>query len=109
MITSKDEEKLIDPSGSPDWIDFRSKVLALSQVLEKMNLTEYIAYLNNPRKLLLMNFGVGLLRGLGAAVGATLLAGILVMLLKRLVLLNLPVLGGVIGELVKIVNAHNGY
>lgn len=109
MITSKDEEKLIDPSGSPDWIDFRSKVLALSQVLEKMNLTEYIAYLNNPRKLLLMNFGVGLLRGFGAAVGATLLAGILVMLLKRLVLLNLPVLGGVIGELVKIVNAHNGY
>ena len=109
MTASKDEEEMLKSSMPPDWTDFRSQVLALSQVLEKMNLAEYISYLNNPRKMLLVNFGVGLLRGLGAAVGATLLAGILVMLLKNLVLLNLPIIGGVIGELVKIVNAHNGY
>jgi hypothetical protein len=109
LTVSNDEEKMIQSSMPPDWIDFRNQVLALSQVLEKMNLTEYITYLNNPGKLLLVNFGVGLLRGLGAALGATLLAGILVMLLKRLVLLNLPVIGGVIGEIVKMVNAHNGY
>jgi len=109
LTASKDEEEMLKSSMPPDWTDFRSQVLALSQVLEKMNLAEYISYLNNPRKMLLVNFGVGLLRGLGAAVGATLLAGILVMLLKNLVLLNLPIIGGVIGELVKIVNAHNGY
>jgi hypothetical protein len=88
---------------------FENQVLALSKVLEKMNLTDYITYLSNPRRMLLINFGVGLLRGLGAALGATILAGVLIMLLKRLVLLNLPVIGGVIGELVKLVNAHNGY
>jgi len=109
LTASKDEEEMLKSSMPPDWTDFRNQVLALSQVLEKMNLAEYISYLNNPRKMLLINFGVGLLRGLGAAVGATLLAGILVMLLKNLVLLNLPIIGGVIGELVKIVNAHNGY
>lgn len=109
MTASKDEEELIKSSMPPDWTDFRNQVLALSQVLEKMNLADYITYLNNPRRMLLMNFGIGLVRGLGGVLGATILAGILIMLLKNLVLLNLPVIGGVIGELVKMVNAHNGY
>jgi hypothetical protein len=109
LLASKDDEKAIELETTPDWTEFRDKVLALSQVLERMNLTEYITYLNNPRKLLLINLGVGLLRGLGGVIGATILAGILLMFLKRLVLLNLPVIGGVIGEIVKMVNAHNGY
>lgn len=108
MTASRDEEKA-QSSSPPDWMHFENQVLALSKVLEKMNLTDYITYLSNPRRMLLINFGVGLLRGLGAALGATILAGVLIMLLKRLVLLNLPVIGGVIGELVKLVNAHNGY
>lgn len=109
MTASKDEEELLESSRPPDWTEFRNQVLALSQVLEKMNLAEYISYLSNPRRMLLVNFGVGLVRGLGGVIGATILVGILVMLLKNLVLLNLPVIGGVIGELVKMVNAHNGY
>lgn len=109
MTAPKDEEEMLKSSMPPDWTDFRNQILALSKVLEKMNLAEYISYLNNPSRMLLINFGVGLLRGLGAALGATILAGILVLVLKRLVLLNLPVIGGVIGELVKMVNAHNGY
>ena len=93
----------------PDWDDLRNKVTELYQVLERMNLTEYITYLNNPRRLLWLNFGVGVVKGLGGAIGATLLLSLVVMLLKSIVLLNLPVIGGVIGEIIKIVNAHNGY
>ncbi|AGA70187.1 hypothetical protein Desdi_2775 [Desulfitobacterium dichloroeliminans LMG P-21439] len=89
--------------------ELRKQVQDLSLILEKINLTEYITYLNNPRRLLLLNFGVGLVRGLGGAIGATILLGLLAMFLKNLVLLNLPVIGGVIGELVELVNAHNGY
>lgn len=92
-----------------DWDELRDKVTELYLVLERINLTEYMAYLNNPRRLLWLNFGVGLVKGLGGAIGATLLLGLLVMFLRRLVLLNLPVIGGVIGEIVKLVNAHNGY
>lgn len=109
MTSSKDEEELLKSSLPPDWTEFQNQVSALSQVLEKMNLADYISYLNNPRRMLLINFGVGLVRGLGGVLGATILAGILIMFLKNLVLLNLPVIGGVIGELVKLVNAHNGY
>lgn len=103
-----DEARL--PNHEPlDWDELRDKVTELYLVLERINLTEYIAYLNNPRRLLWLNFGVGLVKGLGGAIGATLLLGLLVMFLRRLVLLNLPVIGGVIGEIVKLVNAHNGY
>jgi len=117
MRHSKEEAERVDKAldeararnAEPtDWEDLRDKVTELYLVLERINLTDYIAYLNNPRRLLWLNFGVGLVKGLGGAIGATLLLGLLVMFLKRLVLLNIPVIGGVIGEIVKIVNAHNG-
>jgi len=93
---------------SLDWQDLYNKVNQLYLLMEKLNLTEYITYLNNPLRLLWRNFGAGLAKGLGGAIGATLLLGLVVMFLKRLVLLNLPVIGGVIGEIVKMVNVHNG-
>lgn len=94
-----DEKKL-------NWNEFQHQVLALGGMLEKMRLAEYIAYLNRPLKLLLVNFGVGLVRGLGAALGASILFGIVLIWLKQLGMLNLPVIGGLIAELVKVVNAH---
>mgnify|MGYP000986087217 CR=1 FL=1 len=95
--------------SEPEWQELQGKLHQLYMVLERINLTEYITYLNNPRRLLLLNFGLGLVRGLGGALGATVLLGILVMILRHLVLLNLPVIGGVIGEIMKFVNLHNGY
>ncbi|HVJ50289.1 DUF5665 domain-containing protein [Desulfitobacterium sp.] len=109
MANSDDQEKKVDSTIPVDWPNFKNQVADLAQVLEKMNLSEYISYLNSPRRMLLINFASGLVRGLGVALGASILAGIALVLLRRLVFLNLPVIGGVIAELVKIVNAHNGY
>lgn len=109
METSEEQNKYGDHEAPDDWLSFKDQVNKLAQVLEKMNLAEYISYLNSPRRLLLINFASGLIRGLGVALGATILAGIALIILRRLVFLNLPVIGGVIAELVKIVNAHNGY
>lgn len=92
-----------------EWEELQGKLYQLYMVLERINLTEYITYLNNPRRLLFLNFGLGLVRGLGGAIGATVLLGVLVMILRHLLLLNLPVIGGIIGEIMKFVNAHNGY
>lgn len=109
MSITKDQEEKLENTEPKDWALFENQVNSLAQVLEKMNLSEYITYLNNPRRMLLINFVNGLVRGLGIAIGASLLAALFLMLLRRLVFLNLPVIGGVIAELVKIVNAHNGY
>lgn len=91
-----------------DWLDFRKQVAELAQVLEKMRLAEYIGYLNRPGRLLWINLAVGLVRGLGVAIGASILAGVAIMVLKWLGFLNLPLIGGFIAELVKIVNYHIG-
>ncbi|WP_425807108.1 DUF5665 domain-containing protein [Desulfitobacterium sp. Sab5] len=109
METSEENEQYSNKEVSADWLNFKDQVSKLAQVLEKMNLAEYISYLNSPRRMLLINFASGLIRGLGIALGATILAGIALIILRHLVFLNLPVIGGIIAELVKIVNAHNGY
>lgn len=76
----------------------------LSQRLEKFNIAEYLNLLNNPRRYLFVNFIGGVARGLGFAIGATLLAAAVLFFLQRLVMLNLPVIGDFIAELIRIVN-----
>jgi len=82
----------------------RHQVELLAETLEKMRLAEYIAYLNRPGRLIWFNFLIGLVRGLGTALGAGLLAGVAYLFLKRMVVLNLPVIGGFLAELNKYIN-----
>ena len=93
-----------DPMNVQELVGLRHQVVLLAETLEKMRLAEYIAYLNRPGRLLWFNFWVGLVRGLGTALGAGLLAGIAYLMLKRMVVLNLPVIGGFIAELSKYVH-----
>lgn len=93
-----------EPLKAEEWANIKDQVTSLAETLEKMRLAEYIAYLNRPGRLLWINFLVGLLRGLGTALGAGLLAGAAYFLLKRIIVLNLPVIGGVIAELIKYVH-----
>lgn len=101
LLTSSKE--VDEPLTVHEWTDLRHQVTLLAETLEKMRLAEYIAYLNRPGRLLWFNFLVGLLRGLGTALGAGLLAGVAYFMLKRIVVLNLPVIGGFIAELSKYV------
>ncbi|WP_199242447.1 DUF5665 domain-containing protein [Desulfosporosinus fructosivorans] len=109
-MTDSDEESestvllSANPVNVQELAGLRRQVTLLAETLEKMRLAEYIAYLNRPGRLLWFNFLVGLVRGLGTALGAGLLAGIAYFLLKRIVVLNLPVIGGLIAELSKYVN-----
>lgn len=92
------------PLNVQEWANLRHQITLLAETLEKMRLAEYIAYLNRPGRLLWFNFLVGLVRGLGTALGAGLLAGVAYLILKRIVVLNLPVIGGFIAELSKYIN-----
>ncbi len=86
--------------------ELNKKIEKLSQDMERFNLAEYLELLNNPRRYLWLNFVGGLFRGLGIALGATILAALALYLMQRLVVLNLPVIGDLIAELVKIVQNH---
>ncbi len=81
----------------------QDRIERLSLDLEKMKLGEYVDLLNRPWRLFYINFLSGLYRGLGIAVGFTLLSALVLILLQRLVVLNLPGMSGFIAEIVRLV------
>ena len=82
------------------------KIQKLSQDMEKFNLAGYINLVNNPKRFLGINFAGGVARGLGFALGATVFAALVIYLLQRLLVLNLPLVGDFLAELIRIVQNH---
>lgn len=81
----------------------KEKIEKLAVSIEKMKLAEYVKLLESPRRLLFINFIAGLARGLGMAVGFTLLGAIVLYILQRLVILNLPFISDIIADIVRLV------
>ncbi len=71
--------------------------------IENTEIAEYIQLVNNPRRMLFINFISGLARGFGLAIGFFVLGAIMVWLLGRLAVWNIPVVGDYVTEIVKIV------
>ena len=71
--------------------------------LERLRLPEYISYIENRRRFMLMQFLGGVARGLGTAVGFTILGAVLVLVLQGLAQRNLPVIGDFLADIVEIV------
>jgi arsenate reductase-like glutaredoxin family protein len=75
----------------------------LSVNMEKAELSEYVNLMQRPWQLIWRNFISGLSRGVGIALGFTFFAATIVYLLQFLGALNLPVVGGYIANIVRIV------
>jgi hypothetical protein len=84
----------------------REKLEWLARYYEKMNLADYLLLVNHPARLLFVNFLSGLARGVGFGIGFTILAAFLVYLLQAIAVLNLPIIGTFIADLVRIVQAQ---
>jgi hypothetical protein len=80
----------------------------LALYLEKMNVAGYVELLQRPARLLFLNFAAGLARGLGIAIGATLVFALMLELMRRIILLNIPGIGGFVAQIMKIVEETNG-
>lgn len=80
----------------------------LAQYLEKMNVAGYVELLQRPARLLFLNFAAGLARGLGIAIGATLIFALMLELMRRVILLNIPGIGEFVAEIMRIVEETNG-
>ncbi len=86
--------------------ELENRVEKIALMLEKAKLGEYVSIMSKPKSLLYYNFIGGLARGLGTAIGFTILGAVVLYLLRQAVLLNLPFIGGFIAEVVKIVQDH---
>jgi len=88
--------------------DLNQQVVALTKelhwmrkLLEKLRLQQYVQALLNVRRIAWVSFFMGILNGLGAAIGATLVLALLLYILSRLEVL--PHIGRFVSEIVKIV------
>jgi hypothetical protein len=87
-----------------EWTDeMEKKMDEYLASLERLRLSEYIRYVDDRKRLLLSHFLGGVARGVGMAVGFTILGAILVILLQRLAQRNLPVIGDFLAQIVGIV------
>ncbi len=86
--------------------NLENKIDRLSLNMERMKIADYVELLERPSKLLFRNFIAGVARGVGIAVGFTLLGAVLVVFLQQLDLLNLPIIGEFIADIVEIVQSN---
>lgn len=72
-------------------------------ILERMRLPEYIRFLEDRKRFYRMQLVGGILRGVGTAIGFTILGAVLVWLLQGLAQRNLPVIGDFLAQIVDLV------
>jgi hypothetical protein len=84
------------------------KVDKMAKEMEHTAIADYIQLLNSPRKLIWTNFVAGLSRGVGLAIGFTIIASSIVVVLRMLISFNLPFIGQFIAEIIKHVNYQLG-
>ncbi len=82
------------------------KVEELSKQVQGITLAEYVEMIRSPRRMIIINFLSGLARGLGVAIGATVLGAMFLVILFRLGQMNLPLIGAFIARIIKIVQTY---
>ena len=87
--------------------ELKERIDALALNMEKSGFRDYVTYISNTKKLFITNFIAGLARGIGTAIGFTLLAAIVVYILQWLVRLNLPLIGEFIADLSRLIDFNN--
>jgi len=71
--------------------------------LERLRLADYVRYVDDRRRMFWSNFWGGVARGVGMAVGFTILGALLVLLLQDLARRNLPLIGDALAQIVRVV------
>lgn len=78
----------------------------LTDTLERMHLDDYLEYVSNRRRMLWNNLLYGAVRGLGFAVGFSVLGALVIVLIKNLVLENIPVISDFLAEVIHAIEAR---
>jgi hypothetical protein len=84
------------------------KIDKLLRYMESLRIADYMELLERPARLIMVNFIAGVARGLGIAVGATLVFGLMLEFLRQMILLHIPGIGNFIAEIMHIVEMKNG-
>ena len=80
-----------------------SQLERIANHIEKMRLGEYVEMMNRPGRLIWTNLLIGISRGVGLTVGATLVIAVLFKILSALIAMNIPYLTDLLQDVVQII------
>lgn len=86
-------------------VALESAVRSIGVKLESANFYEYVDYVADGKRMLRRAFAAGVLRGLGMAVGFSLLGAVLIYLLHLLAESRVPYIAKLVSRIVEIVEA----
>ncbi len=78
----------------------------LANRLESLRIADYLELLEKPRKLIWVNFVAGVARGLGFAIGTTIIFAIIVEMLRRIILINIPVISDYLIQIIRFIETQ---
>ncbi len=83
--------------------ELNKKIDDLNYVLSKNRVLDLVELLGDRKKLFVRNLWSGMVKGIGIGIGVTVITGILVVILQKIVTLNIPVIGEYISDIIDIV------
>lgn len=87
--------------------NLEKQIYKLNNKLEKSNILEMTYIMGNKKEILKRNFIAGIARGVGIGIGVTLITAVLIYILQKIILLNIPIIGDYISDIVQIVEKNN--
>lgn len=82
------------------------KVDEIALKLEKIKIDSYVELMSDTPKLIKKNFVAGLSKGIGMAIGFTILGAIALLLLRKIVAMNIPIIGRYVSDIAQIVEVN---
>ena len=78
----------------------------LVNTLERLRLNDYVEYVSNRRRMVLNHLIYGVCRGLGFTLGFSGVGALLAVLLRGVVVDNIPLIGGFLAEVIHAIEAR---
>ena len=78
----------------------------LNNIFRQSNVMELLYVLGKKREIIKRNLLAGIFRGVGIGIGVTLITALIVILLQKIVMLNLPIIGEYVTDIVDIVKKN---
>ena len=79
------------------------KLDKIAKKLEARTIAEYVNIMENTKQMMWKNFVIGVSKGIGIAMGFSIFGALLLYLFRRIVMLNIPVIGAFIKDIMDIV------
>lgn len=89
----------------PNYKTVHKQLKIIEKKVSSITNSEYVFIKDNLKKLVWYNFLMGVARGLGMAVGFTLLGALSIYILQKIVLLNLPGISRFIADIINLVQS----